>query len=181
MRKAALENESEEWTHVFFWKHVVERFVSGYLDKVVKICNRNVTIAPQMVVSHYVQFGFSCDEHVDFEEFVLFMETVPKLEGHFAPQTPLCNIQKYPFTEIIRVDENLSLKLVDLSSKLGVEHPAENGQSRRHRTGAKEKMVDLFKGKAYLIDKILDMFHEDCANIPEACDVDDLMAALQEE
>ncbi len=172
---------SKEWTHVFFWKHVLERFVSGYLDKVVNICSKHDTIEPHMVLHHYQPYGFSCEKHTDLEAFVSFMETVPTKEGHFASQTPLCNLEKFPYTDIIRVDENLSSKLHELSQKLGVEHPAKNEKTSSHKTGAKEKMITLFKGKEYLIERILNIFNEDCINIPEACDVKDLMVALTEE
>eukprot|EP00551_Chaetoceros_affinis_P016177 CAMPEP_0203688042 /NCGR_PEP_ID=MMETSP0091-20130426/894_1 /ASSEMBLY_ACC=CAM_ASM_001089 /TAXON_ID=426623 /ORGANISM="Chaetoceros affinis, Strain CCMP159" /LENGTH=317 /DNA_ID=CAMNT_0050557493 /DNA_START=135 /DNA_END=1088 /DNA_ORIENTATION=- len=168
----------KNWTHVFFWKHVVERFVSGYLDKVVKVCEKKKEIESHMVLHYYVQYGFSCEKHSDIDGFVSFIETVPKIEGHFAPQTPLCSVQKFPFTDIIRVDENFSSNLKKLSAKLRVKHPTEKESTSTHKTGAKDKMVDIFKGKPKLVRRILKLFEVDCVNIPEACDVQDLMAAI---
>ncbi len=173
--------KSPEWTHVFFWKHVLERFVSGYLDKVVRDCeNNNGSIKPDLAISYYIQFGFSCEKHKDLEAFISFMETVPKdkHEGHFHAQTSLCSIDKYPFTDIIRVDDNLNSKLKFLSSKLGVRHPEAHRKTARHRTGSKSHLVELFKGKPHLVSRILAMFEEDCNKIPEACDVKDLMIAI---
>ncbi len=170
---------SPQWTHVFFWKHVLERFVSGYLDKVVHDCENYESIEPHLAISHYIQYGFSCKKHKDLRKFVGFMETVPQFEGHFHPQTPLCNVGKYPFTDIIRVDENLNSKLEALSSKLGVKHPAMQEKTSRHRTGSKNKLVDLFKGRPRLVKRILKLYSDDCKTIPEACDVKDLMAQIR--
>jgi len=177
-RKWVLENE--DWTHVFFWKHVLERFVSGYLDKVVYDCKKDPTDKPHLAIHHYLQYGFSCEEHEDLEAFVTFMETVPKFEGHFAPQTPLCNVDRFPYTDIVRVDENLSERLKNISFKLGVEHPEENIKTTKHKTEAKEKMVAIFKDRPHLIKKILNMFKEDCERIPQSCDVEEIMAAIEE-
>merc|ERR1712226_910881 len=110
--------------------------------------------------------------------FISFMETVPKMEGHFAPQSPLCNAKKYPYTDIIVADETLSTRLKTLSAKLGVEHPMENSGTSTHSTGAKEKLAAMFKGKVNLVGRILKMFEEDCELLPEACDVEDLMKLL---
>jgi len=167
---------SSEWTHVFFIKHVVERFVSGYLDKVVGDCAK--TYSPTFAISHYHQYGFSCDKHQDLEAFVSFMETISNMEGHFSPQTPLCNVQKFPYTDIIYADETMSVRLRDLSSKLGVKHPTEDEVTSKHSTGAKKNMAALFKGKKELIGRILKMFEEDCHIFPEACDVEELMRAI---
>ncbi len=177
-RKWVLENE--DWTHVFFWKHVLERFVSGYLDKVVTDCKKDPTDKPHLAIYHYIQYGFTCEEHEDLEAFVNFMETVPKVEGHFAPQTPLCNLDRFPYTDIIQADEHLSTRLKNISSKLGVEHPEEKKKTSKHKTGAKEKMVAIFKDKPHLIKKILNMFKEDCERIPESCNVEEILAAIEE-
>jgi len=171
--------ENKDWTHVFFWKHVLERFISGYLDKVVKDCTKDPEAKPHLAIHHYIQYGFSCKEHEDLEKFVTFMETVPKVEGHFAPQTPLCNVERFPYTDIIQADENLSEKLKVISTKLGVPHPDENKKTTKHKTGAKEKMVEIFKDRPHLIKKILAMFKEDCERIPQSCDVKDIMAAIE--
>jgi len=176
-RKWVLENK--DWTHVFFWKHVLERFVSGYLDKVVTDCKKDPTDKPHLAIHHYIQYGFTCEEHEDLEAFVNFMETVPKVEGHFAPQTPLCNLKRFPYTDMVRADEHLNTRLKNISSKLGVEHPEENKKTSKHKTGAKEKMVNIFKDKPFLIQKILSMFKEDCERIPDACNVDEIMAAIE--
>ncbi len=171
----------EGWTHIFFWKHVLERFVSGYLDKVVHDCEANESIEPHLAIHHYLQYGFSCEEHKDLEAFVSFMENVPSFEGHFHAQAPLCSLGKFPFTDMISADETLSDSLKALSEKLGVEHPLEDKRSSNHSTKAKAKMVGMFKDRSHLIQRILDMFKVDCENIPGACDIDELMAAIVEE
>jgi len=169
---------SSEWTHVFFIKHVVERFISGYLDKVVADCAR--PYHPSHAINFYHQYGFSCEKHQDLEEFVSFMETVPKKEAHFSLQTPLCNVQKFPYTDIIYADKTMSARLEDLSSKLGVKHPIEDKATSKHGTGAKKMMSELFKGKKKLIERILKMFEEDCNIFPDTCNVEELMRAVEE-
>jgi hypothetical protein len=169
---------ASEWTNVFFVKHVLERFISGYLDKVVHDCAE--TYDPSFAINHYHQYGFSCEKHKDLEAFVSFMETVPKMEGHFDSQTFCCNPQKIPYTDIIYADNTMSAHLEQLSKKLGVEHPHENNRTSNHATGAKDKMVDLFKGKKELIPRILNMFQEDCHMFPKLCDVEDLISAVEE-
>mmetsp|Transcript_19581 Transcript_19581/g.24697 ORF Transcript_19581/g.24697 Transcript_19581/m.24697 type:complete len:478 (+) Transcript_19581:102-1535(+) len=170
---------SPEWTHIFFWRGVVSRFVSGFLDKVVHDCkNHENVVKRSLAIHHYVQYGFSCEKHNDLEAFISFMETVPSHEGHFHAQSSLCSIGKYPFTDFIQVDKNLSENLKLLSTKLGVKHPSEDERSSSHSTKAQERMVQLFKEKPYLVQRVLDMFKVDCENIPHACDVDDLMAAI---
>ncbi len=173
--------KSPNWTHVFFWKKVLERFVSGYLDKVVHDCKVQDYIKPHLAIHHYVQYGFSCEEHTDLEAFISFMETVPSFEGHFHAQAPLCSLGKYPFTDMISADETLSDSLKALSEKLGVEHPMEDKSTSTHSTKAKAKMVALFKDRPHLIQRILDMYKVDCENIPGACNVDELMAAMGHE
>ncbi len=170
----------EDWTHVFFWKHVLDRFISGYLDKVVHDCENNDTIKPHLAIHHYVQYGFSCEEHKDLGAFISFMETVPSFEGHFHAQTPLCSLGKYPVTDVIAADETLSDSLRGLSETLGIKHPMEDKKSSSHSTNANAKMVALFKDKPYLIERVLDMFKVDCKYIPEACNVDKLMDAIEE-
>mmetsp|Transcript_20249 Transcript_20249/g.25580 ORF Transcript_20249/g.25580 Transcript_20249/m.25580 type:complete len:407 (+) Transcript_20249:85-1305(+) len=172
---------SPDWTHVFFWKHVLERFVSGYLDKVVNDCKSNDSIGPHLAIYHYVQYGFSCEDHVDLEAFIAFMETVPSFEGHFAPQAPLCSLGKYPVTDMISADETLSDRLKVLSAKLGVEHPGEDFKSKTHSTKANTKMVALFKDRPYLIQRVLDLFKVDCEKIPDSCNVEKLVTAIKEE
>merc|ERR1712226_83225 len=108
----------------------MERFISGYLDKVVTDCQKPYN--PLFAISHYKQYGFDCEKHQDLEAFVSFLETVPKMEGHFAPQTPLCNVEVYPYTDIIFADENMNLRLKALSTKLGVEHPLEDRGTSSH-------------------------------------------------
>jgi len=172
---------SSEWTHVFFWKNVLERFVSGYLDKIKNDCTKpHRDTLP--VLAHYREFGFSCEKHQDFEAFVSFMENMPvtKIEGHFSPQTPICNVKNFPFTDIIAADEHLSKNLEILSEKLGVSHPLEKKVTSSHRTGAKDKLIRFFKGKEALIYRILAIFEEDCKVLPQSCDVDDVIAALKD-
>jgi hypothetical protein len=174
---------SPNWTHVFFWKDVLSRFISGYLDKVVNDCKLHKPLKPHLAIHHYVQFGFSCEKHKELESFVAFLENIPSdgWEGHFTAQAPLCNVNKFPFTDMINADETLSNSLVMLSEKLGVEHPREEGKTSSHRTGAADKMVAMFKDNPDLIQRILAMFKVDCDSIPGACDVDKLMAAIEKE
>ena len=156
----------------------MERFVSGYLDKVVHDCESNESIRPDLAINFYVQFGFSCEKHTDLGEFVSFMETVPKMEGHFHSQTTLCSLGIYPYTDIIRVDENLTSNLEALSSKLGVKSPEMKKITSRHHTDSKSKLLDLFRGRPHLVGRILEIYKEDCTAIPEACDVKSVMASI---
>jgi len=169
---------TDEYTHVFIVKNVVERFVSGFLDKVVFDCKNG--IQPYYAIHYYIQYGFSCDEHQDLEAFVSLMEKVPKMDGHFHAQASLCNLRTFPYTDIIYVDDHFDEKLRRLSEKIGVVHPAEEAKTRKHSTGANQKMVDIFRGKKGLLARILNLFDEDCRLLPEACDVDDLLASLEE-
>lgn len=169
---------SRKWTHIFFYRNVLERFVSGFLDKVVRECKQDPTDKPYLAIYHYIQYGFSCEKHTDIEEFVNFIEKVVDLEDHFAPQTPLCDFPKFPYTDVIPTDKTLSKQLKSMSAKLGVEHPAEKKTTSTHKTGAKEKMVVMFKDKPHLIQKILNLFKEDCDNLPESCNVEDIMAEI---
>ena len=133
-----------------------------------------------LAIKHYEQYGFSCEKHQDLESFVSFMErvTTPRMEGHFAPQTTLCEVGKFPYTDFIVANETLSANLKVLSKKLGVKHPKESERTSSHKTGAKDKMVSLFEGKQELIGRILKLFEEDCEQIPEACDVKNVKDAL---
>ena len=165
---------SAEWTHVFFWKPVLDRFVSGYLDKVVNDCKKsNFMSDSNLAIKYYNQYGFSCEKHQDLESFVSFMEgvTAPRMEGHFAPQATLCGVEKFPYTDIIVANESLNANLKVLSKKLGVEHPEKSQHTTSHKTGAKYEMISLFEGKQELIGRILKLFEEDCKQIPKACDV----------
>ena len=74
---------SDRWNHVIFIRNVVERFISGFLDKVIHDCK--VGLTKNVAISHYVQFGFSCEKHTKLEPFISFMEDlgVGKMEGHF--------------------------------------------------------------------------------------------------
>ena len=96
----------------------------------------------------------------------------------FAPQVPLCNPQKFPYTDVIIADEHLSDKLRELSAKLGVQHPKEDKQTRSHGTGAKKKLVSIFKDQPELIQRLLVLFKEDCDMYPEICDVSELYKAI---
>ena len=159
----------------------MERFVSGYLDKIEGGCKKtNRDTLP--VLAYYREFGFSCEKHTDFEAFVSFMENMQagKMEGHFGPQTPLCNVKNFPFTDIIAVDEDLNKNLEILSEKLGVSHPPAKESTSKHRTGAKDLLTLFFKGKQGLINRILAIFEEDCKAFPQSCDVDDIIAALKD-
>lgn len=166
--------KSSNWTHVFFMRNVVERFISGYLDKVVNDCRtfdlstNYPTLGP---LNHYTQYGFSCDKHSDLEAFVAFMESVPHMEGHFAPQTPLCNFKKFPYTDIVFVDDDLSIKLQRLSVKLGVKHPLDDPKTSSHKTGARFRIANLLNENRDLIRRILKIFKEDCEVLPASCKV----------
>ena len=158
----------------------MERFVSGYLDKVVHDCEAHDSIMPEnLAIQYYAQYGFSCKEHKDLEAFISFMETVPTFEGHFHAQSPLCSLGKYPVTDSIKVDETLSDSLKALSEKLGVKHPMEDNKTFKHSTRAKAKIVTLFKDKPYLIQRVLNIFKVDCENIPGACNIDVIMTELE--
>lgn len=153
--------------------------MSGYLDKVIRECESNDgVIKPHLAIHHYEKYGFTCAKHSGFESFITFMETVPKHEGHFAAQTPLCSVDKYPYTDFIEADEHLGLKLEMLSAKLSVRHPKENASTSTHQTKAKAKMNELFMGKPLLVERVLALFKDDCERIPDACDVTELMEAI---
>ena len=167
---------SPSWTRVVFLRNVVERFISGYLDKVVNDCRRfnDTQIAnSHLATSFYYQYGFSCEKHRNLESFLSFMETVPRMEGHFSPQSPLCNIQKFPHTDIIMADENLDTNLQHLSKRLNVYHPQADNKTSSHAQGAKTKMRDIFRGRRDLVDRILKLFDEDCISYPKACIVEE--------
>ena len=189
-QKEILNDESGSWVNVFFMKNVVDRFVSGYLDKVVKECNKmdkkrkNQPRAhqPYAAMYHYKKFGFSCDTHQDFETFVNFMVDLEEenMEGHFFSQTVLCDVRRFPYTDIIFVDQDFSSRLETLAMKEGwVDLYKPNHRTKTHSTRSHEKMVELFKGKRYLLDRILDLFHPDCRVFPAACNVDELVAKLE--
>ena len=169
---------SPEWTHVFFIRNVLERFISGYLDKIQN--GRCLEEPKTIVLAHYVELGFSCENKGKLGSFLSFLESLPtkEWESHFAPQTPMCNAKEYPYTDIIMADEHLNDKLKELSDKLGVPHPAENPKTSSHATGAKNKLMDIFLGKEQLIPRILNLFEEDCVMFPNLCDVDDLLQSL---
>lgn len=72
------------------------------------------------------------------------------------------------------MDDHFDAKLRGLSERLGVDYHDGDAKTRKHSTGANKKMVDIFRGKKGLIDRILNLFHEDCRLLPKACHVDDL-------
>lgn len=180
---------SSEWRRVFFVRHVLERFVSGYLDKVVHDCGRKHQEDPRnLAIGYYYQYGFSCENHTDLEAFVSFMETVPSMESHFRSQTNHCwpnninhhsggagssNTIQSPYTDIILVNETLSTRLEELSVELGVQHPSEErDKTSSHSTFASEKIRHLFQGKSGLVRRILNLFEEDCKMFPQLCHVE---------
>ena len=169
---------STQWTHVFFVRNVLERFVSGYLDKIVGDCKKAKRHHPDLVHSFYIQYGFHCDKHADLKSFVYFMENVPRVEGHFSPQTSLCGFsgddRNYPVTDILHADDTLSDSLRNLSKKLQIDHPFEDKKTSSHSTGAKDKMKDLFLGRRELISRIMKLFEQDCKILPELCENKDL-------
>jgi hypothetical protein len=172
--------KTEEYVQVFFARNVVERFISGFLDKVIIECNKPKW-DESYVYNWYINkgYGFSCEKHQDLEAFISFMETVPRMEGHFHAQAPLCMLKTYPYTDIIFVDDYFNENLRALSKRLGVSHPTgDEKQTRKHSTGAKTKMANMFEGKEYLLDRILKLFDQDCRLIPNACDVDELRSAI---
>jgi len=170
-------NTSAEWTQVVFLKNVVRRFVSGYLDKVLRECS--LPESDDYVFHAYEEFGFSCEKYSNnFEEFITFMESVPKMEGHFAPQTFVCEYEKYPYTHLIYADDEMNNRLGDLSHLLNVTYNPPKKASA-HKTGSEKKMVELFKGRKDLLQRVLDIFEEDCKLLPKLCDVSDLLMDTQ--
>jgi hypothetical protein len=168
---------SPEWTRVLIVRNVVERFVSGFLDKVIKDCEKGENI--HHAVNYYNQYGFSCDKHQDAEAFISLLESVPRMEGHFGPQASICLIGKFPYTDVIYADENLDENLSRLSERLGIDHPhVEKGQN--HSTGAKSKFLEIFKGRAHLVLRLLKLYDEDCRVLPKACEIGELLSSLEE-
>lgn len=175
-RKFLVTGASSEWTQVVFMKNAVQRFVSGYLDKVVMECKLPHNKAH---VHHYYEpFGFSCVRHKNFEEFIAFMESVPQMEGHFAPQTFVCQYQKYPFTHLIYVDQDLNNHLRNLSKHLGVTFKPPPQHAASHKTGSETKMIELFKGRKDLLQRVLNIFEQDCRILPELCNVTELLRSI---
>jgi hypothetical protein len=171
----------QQWTQVFFIRPVVERFVSGYLDKIVNDCSKKVDDSV-LYRSRFVPLGFSCEKHTDLEEFIHFMQQNLYVDGHFAPQTFCCEPQHHPYSDVIVVDEDLNKKLEELSAKiLGIGHrvgpPPES--ARAHKTGSKSKIATLFKGRGDLLQKVLDMYKDDCLYMPSVCNVTDLMRQIE--
>jgi hypothetical protein len=82
---------------------------------------------------------------------------------------------------MINAHETLSDSLIMLSEKLGDEHPCEEDKTSSHQTGAADRMVAMFKDNPDLIQRILAMFKVDCHSILGACDVDELLAAIEKE
>ena len=101
---------NNKYTHVMFVRNVVERFVSGYIEKVVDDCKRKGK--EPFAIDFYKQYGFSCDKHQNFEAFLSFMETVPQMESTFHAQASLCNLKTYPYTDIIYADNHFAKKSV---------------------------------------------------------------------
>jgi hypothetical protein len=165
-----------QWTQVIFMKHVVQRFVSGFLDKVVSDCSKPYD--PSYAIYFYEQFGFSCEKHQNFEEFITFMESVPKMETHFAPQSFLCQYGQYPFTHLIFVDQKLNQKLANLSGHLGVNYHSPDHNTASHKTGSERKMARIFKGRKDLLQRVLNIFEQDCKLIPKLCEVEALVADI---
>ena len=165
---------SPSWTRVVLLRNVVERFLSGFLDKVVHDCkamNDTQLAASRLAISHYYKYGFSCNKHGNFESFLSFMETVPAMEGHFSPQTPLCGFLKFPHTDVIIADKNLDTHLRSLSQRLKVSHPPEDERTTSHAQGAKGKMSDIFRGRDDLLQRIIALFHQDCIAYSQICEV----------
>mmetsp|Transcript_40458 Transcript_40458/g.60679 ORF Transcript_40458/g.60679 Transcript_40458/m.60679 type:complete len:312 (-) Transcript_40458:261-1196(-) len=176
IRQNVLHNR--RWTNVFFVRHVIDRFISGYLDKIKMGCAKPKR--DQRVIDHYRPLGFSCEKHSNLEAFVTFLEGTPlrEWEGHFAPQVPLCNPNQFPYTDVIIADEHLNEKLEELSAKMGVEHPKGDKKTTSHGTGAKNMLVSIFKDQPELIERLLVLFKEDCDMYPDLCDVGDLHKAI---
>jgi len=166
---------SDEWIQVVFLRHAVERFVSGYLDKVVADCNKKFN--PLHAIHFYDEFGFSCEKHQDFEEFITFMENVNKMEGHFEKQTVVCETSRYPWTKFVWI-EDLDDFLPKLSEVLGKEYKPPSKRSKSHATGSSEKMLKLFQGRKYLLDRVLKIFDQDCKEMPKMCDVQNILPKI---
>ncbi|KAL3908649.1 MAG: hypothetical protein SGILL_008405 [Bacillariaceae sp.] len=176
LRKRLVSSLQDEWTSVFFMKHVIDRFVSGYLDKVVHDCK--TPDREGLAIHYYDQYGFSCNNHTHFESFVGFMETVPHMETHFGPQTTFCEFGRYPYTHLIFADEGLTGKLRNLSFAIGANFTPPSKKTANHKTGSKMKAVELFRGRKDLLRRVLDMFEVDCRAVPNACDVSELLRQI---
>lgn len=171
--------QQQEWVQVFFVRNVVERFLSGYLDKIVNDCSR---IVGESVMYHKLEpHGFSCEKHTDLEAFIYFLEkNIHHVDGHFKPQTFFCEPHNHTYTDVIVVNEELNQKLKGLSAKLGIHYVAPNEKvTRAHKTGSGSKIVDLFTGRKDLLLKVLDMYKEDCLYMPSLCNVTDLMSQIE--
>lgn len=174
---------SPGWTNVFVWKNVVERFVSEYFVKVVNDCKRFLSGKKNRSAMQFYtkRYGFSCENHRLFEAFVSFMETVPGLKPNFQSQTSICSNERYPYTQTVNAaDKSLWTGLKAFSVRIGIEYPLEDDveYSERIRKKTMAKMVRVFRGKHYLVKRILNLYKKDCEIIPAACNVDALMAAL---
>jgi hypothetical protein len=164
-------SDSSDWTHVFLVRNVLQRFVSAYLDHVVRLCTGGFT--SEMPIVHYARLGFSCESHSDLESFICFMESVPveKMEALFAPQTQQCGFReamRVNFTDIISVDHTVKESLSSLSKKLGIAHPS----TSKNESTSSHDLVPLFKGREGLIMRILGLFEEDCKRFPTLCKTD---------
>jgi len=124
-------NSTDDWIQILFVKHVVQRFVSGYTDKVLNDCQWSRSAG--FTYHFYDKYGFDCLKHGDFEEFITFMETVPTMEGHFEQQSKICEIGRYPWTEVVQVDDDLNGFLVNLSKELGKKTQSTSFNKARYR------------------------------------------------
>jgi hypothetical protein len=79
---------NEVYTQVLIVRNVVERFISGFLDKIINECNEPVWDETYTYKFYIKQgYGFSSEKHQDLKAFISFMETTtPKMEKHFDAQ-----------------------------------------------------------------------------------------------
>lgn len=166
-------HQGRRWAQVVFVRNVVERFVSGYLDKIVHDCKTDFWGQDRSLVKSYYeqQHNFSCANHKSFPQFVTFMEQVGErnFEGHFAAQTRVCDL-RYPFTDIVLVDSQLDLTLKELGERLGVKpYLPSGGTGRKHSTDSGKRLQRFLRGRHGLILSVLRLFEQDCAVLPGMC------------
>ena len=66
-------------------------------------------------------------------------------------------------------------KLVELSKSLNVTYKAPTKKASSHKTGSDKKMIELFKGRKDLLDRVLKIFEQDCLILPQLCNVTQLL------
>uniref|UniRef100_A0A7S2CNW2 Uncharacterized protein n=1 Tax=Octactis speculum TaxID=3111310 RepID=A0A7S2CNW2_9STRA len=184
LRKQLVTNDLGEqpWLQFTFIKKVLDRFVSGYLDKIRHACEKDFDGNDIMLAkSYYYRYGFSCAEHgASFDDFLSFMERIGEdnFEGHFASQSRVCD-SRYPFTNMVLVDDMLDSRLAKIGVQLDVKY-IPDAKSRKHRTNSSQRLIQIFMGKHHLVERVLKLFERDCQHRVELCDVRELLNLLDD-